>query len=249
MIKLKKTGLYFIENKQEERVEDDLGFVCHLQDSFSLDVDEPPTLSTLVKWFQDLGEDLLFVEMYTGCRITPYLSKLGAAVKETEPLKSISVSAYLEFDDYDGSSQGDFSVSLHHQCSGINMEGEHQAIEFSPWEGMLNVALSIEPKLYMNTMSWTSGDGSKPKIVDGVFNGSGRTPTSTATLHRLDKITFGDWLLAMCNELCWFDSPEKRDEEFKGLLDLVKDIKDTELQPLNIGLDALEFNDDENNRE
>lgn len=227
-ILFKKSGFYVVDGKDNaEPLEPDLGTLSHLRDDFEIDADDPPVLQDFVTWLRSLGEDLLFIEMYTGACIRPYLEALGAPVlDDDEPLTSIAVSTQVEIDDYSGSLQGDFEFSHGNSCSGLTSGGERQAIEFTAWEKLLGVKLTLDPHVCVTEITWTPGDGTKPGIVDGRWVSGGRVPTSTSRIYRNPGLTFGDWLQAILGEICWFPDPVTRDREFEVLVDRVKEVKE-----------------------
>lgn len=246
----KKSGFYTVSPDQKlESLEPDLGIVTHFRDDLEISTEDPPTLGDLVTWFRTLGEDLLFIEMYTGTDVRPYLNALGSPMtdSETEPLKSISVGTHVEIDDYNGSLQGDHEFGLSHRCSGITAGGEHQAIEFTAWEKMLSVPLTLDTQVYEQKTSWTPGDGSRARIEGNRWHSAGRVPTSVSTVYRSSGVTLGDWLQAVLSEICWFPDPVTRDREFETLLSTVKGIEDGSLKTVPVFDDAdpenLEFND------
>ena len=152
MILFKKSGFYIEEDGKVEPMESDLGVLSHIRDDFGIDAGDPPTLQDFVTWLRSLGEDLLFIEMYTGAQVRPYLETLRAPEPDddAEALVGITVSTRVpEIDDYDGQAPGDFEFGRSSTCSGVTAAGEHEAIEFTPWEKLLSVPLILDPRVHV----------------------------------------------------------------------------------------------------
>lgn len=245
---LKKDGLWTSEwdGKKKKNVVQKLDTTTHLfleAWHVSLEIKGKVTLRDLTKYLKSMDPLVLdLVAKLCHANLDDYLAD-DLLVSKKDPdrsskLTAIEVYKYYEMSNYSDIDKWDMqdrTVSAH----GIGAkweqgEGNSYAIEFTPWCYMLNLPLTVKSTVVLCKHKWKK---IKPKKMGFKKNGSNSfekglswvTDRTTDGYENQDvqvTYTLGEFLYGLFNELCFFWSPARRDEQEKELMDRYEECKD-----------------------
>lgn len=202
VIKLTKDGFA----NGNKKVDFDVGFFQYWRST--LEIEGTVTLADLIKIIST--DELVFLEMLTQCSISEFIREMDDSTEEDYELASIEVGKYYEANEYDDFS----SINEVVRCSGRYKEprvSEHDpnhvdelcAIEFCHWNALKNLPLTLD----LSATLTIDMDYKKAKTYEA-------------------SITVSDFFNGLFDEICFFGSPSRRDDEVEELQRRMKEIED-----------------------
>jgi hypothetical protein len=204
-------------------------------------------LVAVLKKFDPLVLDL--VAKLCHANLDEYLKDENVVAKRDPDRKSkltaIEVYKYYEMSNYNDIEKWDMqdhTVSAHgigayweEGCEDVPLEkrGNSYAIEFTPWAYLLNLPLTMKQTVVLCKHKWKK---QKPKKMGFKRKGSKKferglswvSDRTTDGYENTDvRVTYelGEFLYGLFNELCFFWSPNRRDEKEKELMKSCEDAK------------------------
>lgn len=239
---LKKNGIFIIDVDRNGKKTQRKCCQCNdILDALFLPffIEGKVTLKSLVDILRDFDTDeILMLEKVSDAHILPYLFDVWdhpLEKKKNSDLKRIEVYGTFEIDNFDGCNDT-YDIQLHWSAHGIgkpydkkNPEANMWAIEFTPWQNMLHLPLTIRENLFYTEHTWKKLKkshefkvdvlGQKKKHSFGFIDRKLTNPffKSKRTFKR--QPTFTEFFQGLFDELCFFGSPATREDEKKTLTD------------------------------
>lgn len=183
----------------------------------------------------------------TGANLAAYLKEPLVPVRDPDRysrLKFVEVFRYYELDNYDTIDGWELSgsVSAHgvgkpwddDSCKDVPVEdrGCSYAIEFTPWKYLLNLPLRLQNPVYLGTTTWRKTEKRKVGFVKKNGKQSGKplfeTDRKLVKMERREiavSYTLGEFLYGLFDELCFFHTPQRCEEESALLKKKLDDAK------------------------
>lgn len=222
-----------------------------------LEIQKDVTCMDFFMLLADMDEALLTViEMLCNSNIKPYLRKafdpLPDGWKDDEESKLDRVEIYKNLEVDNGidlnvfSTEGDWpsahGVGMPWNDDGSPFSAEEKikngmnvwAIEFTPWNELAHLKLTIRPKMWFSYTVWKPGE--RRKLISNIDDGEEWNyfdkdiDKEKSFQHEINyTVSVGEFFDGFCNELCFFSSPADRDakrEDLKSRLDPDEDKKE-----------------------
>lgn len=220
-----------------------------------LTIEGEVTLTDLVKLLKSMHPLVLqFIGVVCGANLEVYLNQDLTPVPDDDDgskLKYIEVYKFYETCNYDGKTwEMSESVSAHgigapweeafegqYKDTPVEDRGRAYALEFTHWSKLMNLPIRLLNPSSLSTTTYKKLD--KPKKTgffdkDGNIRGEGWTRDTeyvgTETKEMEVTYTLGDFFNGLFNELCFFWTPDKREEKEAEIKDRVEDCKNPDAE-------------------
>jgi len=226
--------------------------------NIDITVDEGVTLLHLVKAMADMNTDELHALcLLSNANLAPYLIDFCDHPEPMEDadkfgkLTAIEVYKTIEFDNH-GSGDDVFDVTISTCAHGKGeiwedcmdqvragtkkldevKECNSYAIEFTPWQKMLDIPIKIRPLIYHTEMVWKPCKPKEWKI--GVLGSKKKHSMGKITREIVERksdkkvkgpMSLGEFFTGLFNELAFFGTPNSRKEQHDIINDRVEDVE------------------------
>ncbi len=211
---LNKDGFLLEEWNSDKRKDErevlvfNMGFFYYWHSSFK--IDGTVTLLDLINIIK--GKYITLLEMLTQSSIQLYIDEIDKECEENaDEIKAIDIRKYYMIHNY-GDEPSTIGEEIH--CSGLYKEPytdpncpeykhKHCAIEFTPWHALKDLPIIINSKATL----LEEADYDNQKIYNTSFS-------------------VADFFNGLTSEICFFGSPDTRDDNMDGLKQSIKEIED-----------------------
>ena len=215
-----------------------------------VEIEEGMTFGDLVKILSCMDavdhDDFFSIEEITGCNVSGYIGHepiVPVVEDEKERLAYIEVYRTAGIDDSDIHEDGFARFECGCGCHGVYEKTHHDenanfdydtcAIEFTPWNQLVSARLRTCPSMSLSKTKWSPYVGEtkthfEPCETKGystlIYDENKRDIISSEIEQLKCDFTFGEFVGALLNEVCFFNSPESRKSHVDELMGRLKEI-------------------------